>query len=92
MIEELITSTDNEVRAATVRTASGKLLNRPLNFLYPLECSEVNEKPTESDEPVSNGKQDDTSKQKSRNEPAEKRPIRGAAIKAREKLNELLNT
>ena len=92
MIEELITSTDNEVRAATVRTASGKLLNRPLNFLYPLECSEVDEKPTESDEPVGNGKQDDTSKQKSRNEPAEKRPIRGAAIKAREKLNELLNT
>ena len=43
MIEELITSKDNEVRAATVRTASGKLLNRPLNFLYPLECSEVSE-------------------------------------------------
>ncbi|KAL9964746.1 hypothetical protein ACROYT_G028427 [Oculina patagonica] len=92
MIEELITSNDNEVRAATVRTASGKLLNRPLNFLYPLECSEVSEKPTESDEPVVDGKADETSKQKSTDETTEKRPIRRAAIKARQKLNEQLNT
>lgn len=92
MIEELITSNDNEVRAATVRTASGKLLNRPLNFLYPLECSEVNEKPTESDEPVVDEQADETSKQKSTDETTEKRPIRRAAIKARQKLNELLNT
>ena len=46
-IEALITSQDEEVRAATVRTSSGKLLNRALNFLYPLECSELSgEKPT----------------------------------------------
>ena len=93
MIEELIPSKDDAVRAATVRTASGKLLNRPLNFLYPLECSEVSEKPTESDEPVgNNGNQDDTSKQKSGNEPAEKRTTRRAAIEARRKLNNQMNT
>ena len=40
-LEALITSQDKEVRAAKVRASSGKLLNRALNFLYPLECSEL---------------------------------------------------
>ena len=40
-VEALITSQDEEVRAATVRTSSGKLLNRALNFL-----SLVEKKPT----------------------------------------------
>jgi hypothetical protein len=34
IIEKLITSKDGEVLAATVGTASGKVLNRALNFLY----------------------------------------------------------
>ena len=93
MIEEIIMSKDDEVRGAAVRTASGKLLNRPLNFLCPLECGQVNEKSDESTEPgSSSGEQNDVPKRKSDDEPAEKRPIRRAAVEARRKLNKLLNT
>ena len=82
-----------EVRGAVVRTASGKLLNRPLNFLCPLECAQVNEKSDESTEPGSSSReQDDVPKRKSDDERAEKRPIRRAAAEARRKLNKLLNT
>ena len=93
MIEELIMSKDGEVRGAAVQTASGKLLNRPLNFLCPLVCAQVNENSDESIEPgSSSGEQDDVPKRKSDDKPAEKRPIRRAAIEARRKLNKLLNT
>ncbi|XP_073249615.1 uncharacterized protein [Porites lutea] len=93
MIEEIITSKDNEVRAATIRTATGKLLNRPLNFLCPLECAEVKQESNECTEPRSSSEeQHDVPKQKSGIEPAEKRPLRRAAAEARRKLNRLLNT
>ena len=93
MIEELLTSKDSEVRAATVRTASGKLLNRALSFLYPLECSEGRDKPANPEERVlDSGKQDDAENQKSECEHIAKRPIHAAAIEARRKLNKLLNT
>ena len=93
MMEEIIMSKDDEVRGAAVRTASGKLLNQPLNFLCPLECGQVNEKSDESTEPgSSSGEQNDVPKRKSDDEPAEKRPIRRAAVEARRKLNKLLNT
>ncbi|XP_068689201.1 uncharacterized protein [Montipora foliosa] len=93
MIEEIITSKDNEVRAATIRTATGKLLNRPLNFLCPLECAEVKQESNECTEPRnSSEEQHDVPKQKSGIEPAEKRPLRRAAAEARRKLNRLLNT
>ena len=92
MIEEIIMSKDDEVRGAAVRTASGKLLNRPLNFLCPLECAQVNEKSNESNEPgSSSGEQDNVPKCKSDDQPAETRPIRRAAAEARRKLNKLLN-
>ncbi|XP_044180058.1 uncharacterized protein LOC114970531 [Acropora millepora] len=93
MIEEIITSKDNEVRAATIRTATGKLLNRPLNFLCPLECAEVKQEFNECTVPRSSSEeQHDVPKQKSGIEPAEKRPLRRAAAEARRKLNRLLNT
>ena len=61
IIEELTTSSDGEVRAATVRT----MLNRTLNFLYPLECSVSGDKPTKLEETVvDNETQDEPSKQK----------------------------
>ena len=50
-LEELVMSKDGKVRGAAFRTASGKLLNQPLNFLCPLECAQVNEKSDESTEP-----------------------------------------
>ena len=94
MIEEIITSKDNEVRAATIRTATGKLLNRPLNFLCPLECAEQKqESANECTVPRSSSEeQHDVPKQKSGIEPAEKRPLRRAAAEARRKLNRVLNT
>lgn len=67
MIEKLITSKDGEVLAATVRTVSGKLLNRALNFLYPLECSELSDK-LAKETVADKEKQDDPNKQKSRQE------------------------
>ena len=93
MIEEIITSKDNKVRAATIRTATGKLLNRPLNFPSPLECAEVQQESDECTKPSSSSEeQPDVPKQKSGIEPAEKRPLRRAAAEARRKLNRLLNT
>ena len=49
-IEARITSQDKEVQAATIRTSSGKVLNRELNFLYPLKCSELSGEKTNPDE------------------------------------------
>ena len=86
MIEELMTSSEGEVRAATVRTSSGKMLNRALKFLYPLEYSVSGDKPTKLEETVV----DNVSKQKP--DLVEKRPIRRAAIQGRKFLNDLLNT
>lgn len=54
MIEEFILSKDDVVRVVIVRIVFGKLLNRLLNFLYFLECSEVSEKLIEFDEFVGN--------------------------------------
>lgn len=39
-----ITSSEGEVRAATVQTTLGKMFNRALNFLYPSECSVLSTK------------------------------------------------
>ena len=40
VVEERISNTDGEIRAATFRTASEKLVNSTLIFLYPLQCAE----------------------------------------------------
>ena len=37
-ITELISSNDGKIRAAKVLLPTKKVLNRPLNLLYPLEC------------------------------------------------------
>ena len=89
VVEELISSTDGEIRAATVRTASGKLLNRTLNFLYPLECAEQRETPVQPSR--SEDDQYDASHQRTGQKLPTERPIRKAAIKARQALNKLLN-
>ena len=38
-VTEVIRSLENNVRAAMIKTSSGKVLNRPLKLLYPIECS-----------------------------------------------------
>ena len=89
MIEDIITSKDNEVRAATIRTATGKLLNRPLNFLCPLECAEVKQESNECTVPRSSSEeQHDVPKQRSGIEPAEKRPLRRVQPKQEESLTD----
>ena len=88
-MEELISSTDGEIRAATVRTGSGKLLNRTLNFLYPLECAEQRETPVQPSR--SEDDQYDASHQRTGQTLLTECPIRKAAIQARQALNKLLN-
>ena len=89
IVEELISSTDREVRAATVRTVSGKLLNCMLNFLFPLECAEQSETPVQPSR--SEGDQPYASHKRSGQKLANERQIRKVAVKAREALNKLLN-
>ena len=87
-IEALITSQEKEVRAATGRTSSGKLLNRALNFLYPLECSELSEDKTNPDETNDHKEsKDDSHNQENRQRTANERPIRQAAIETRKTLH-----
>ena len=42
-ITELISSGDGKIRAAKVLLPTKKVLKRPLNLLYPLECGSVQE-------------------------------------------------
>jgi len=88
LVEELISSTDGEIGAATVRTASGKFLNRTLNFLFPLECAEQRETPVQQSR--SEVDQYGASHQRSGQRLWNERPIRWATVKARQALNKLL--
>lgn len=47
-ISSLKTSKDGCIRSAKVSLASGNVLTRPLNMLYPLECSEIENRVIES--------------------------------------------
>ena len=40
-VTDLYYSWDDEVRSATVRLPNGKVLNRALNFLFPMECPTI---------------------------------------------------
>ena len=69
VIENLIRSTDGEIRAADIRTANGKT-NRPISKLYPLQMTEPASVPVEiSSCPA--------------NVPTRSRPVRKCAIKAK---------
>uniref|UniRef100_A0A1I7VRD7 DUF5641 domain-containing protein n=1 Tax=Loa loa TaxID=7209 RepID=A0A1I7VRD7_LOALO len=54
-IETLKLDSDGNIRNATVKTSSGKLLNRPINLLYPMEVNEE-----ESDEVRTTKSKDET--------------------------------
>ena len=41
LIQELIYSHDGNIRGAKVRSATGNVLTRPINLLYPFECADV---------------------------------------------------
>ena len=42
-IIELMTSYDEQVRAAKIQLASKRVISRPLNLLYPIECTNETE-------------------------------------------------
>ena len=43
MIEALIKSDDNQVRTVKLRLSSQRIICRPLNLIYPLECTQLSE-------------------------------------------------
>ena len=67
IVENLIRSTDGEIRAADIRTANGKT-NRPISKLYPLQMTEPANAPAEFLSCPANV-------------PARSRPVRKCAIK-----------
>ena len=75
-IEGLVTSADNSVRSAKVRTSTGRILGRPLCLLYPIETSSA-----ETSDCECSKANDFTS---TRAERVTSRPKRIAAIKARD--------
>ena len=83
-ITELISSNDGKIRAAKVLLLTKKVLNRPLNLLYPWECdsgretemTQEGEKLKEIEEITSNTLP----------------PTRAAAIRAREQIPQLVSS
>lgn len=73
-----VLSHDNNVRSVKVKLASGRVLNRPLNLLYPLECSHQEHEET---------KPNTSSYEKNSYEVL--RPVRQAAIRAKNKIKSI---
>ena len=85
VIEELITGKDGLVRAANIRTSTGRT-NRPIVKLYPLEV-------TSSEAPATNSKNDAKIPMEDTVTPEqEKRPQRRAAHKAKSQMMEWIQT
>ena len=88
-IMELITSQDGEIRAAKVLLTTKNIVNRPLNLLYPLECSidekTVDKSNTEKDQGHQTT-QDAPTDITPQPEPTRQRLTRKAAFNARDKI------
>ena len=83
-ITELISSNDGKIRAAKVLLLTRKLLNRPLNLLYPLEC--------DSGRDIEMTKDGEQLKEIEEITSNTLRPTRVAAIRAREEMQKLLSS
>ena len=81
IVTKLTKSRDGESRAATVRLPSKGTLNRPLNLLYPLECSDSDHEEIQNSNSESTVSEDTI---------GNSRPIRRAALKARSWLQKTL--
>ena len=80
-ITELISSRDQHVRSAKVLLPSKKIIGRPLNLLYPIECSEkeeVEDKQKRKDPAVTDAGE-------------RSQPRRLAAVRARRQIQHQLN-
>jgi hypothetical protein len=90
LIEELIRSKDGQVRAAKLRLRRGKVLQRALNQLYPLECRGQVEKPRQVRDSTSIQPSPDSAPVPLAQDSAvmqfSGRPVRLAARKAREAI------
>ena len=47
-IHELVTSRDGQTRSAKIQLPNNKIVGRPLNLLYPVECSHEGENGVET--------------------------------------------
>ena len=83
-ITELISSSDGKFRAAKVLLPTKKVLKRPLNLLYPLECGSVQEIEATQDGEQLEETVEDTS--------ITLRPTRAAATRARKQMQRLLSS
>ena len=83
-ITELISSNDGKIRPAKVLLLTKKVLNRPLNLLYPLECDSGREI-----EMTQDGEQLKEIEEITSNTLP---PTRAAAIRAREQMQKLLSS
>ena len=83
-ITELISSNDGKIQAPKVLLPTKKVLNRPLNLLYPLECDSGREM-----EMTQDGEQLKETEEITSNT---LRPTRAAAIRAREHMQKLLSS
>ena len=86
-VTDLHYSSDDEVRSATVRLPNGKVLNRALNFLFPMECPTIQN--TES-EPAADREPQEPAETRNWKNPNEStpRPVRRTAQTSRDKLQE----
>ena len=83
-ITELISSNDGKIRGAKVLLPTTKVLNRPLNLLYPLECDSGRKIEMTQDGEQLKGTEEIISNTL--------RPTRGTAIRAREQMQKLLSS
>ncbi|XP_052809626.1 uncharacterized protein LOC128238092 [Mya arenaria] len=81
-VQELVHSRDNEIRSAKVQLSSKKVLGRPLNSLYPVECNDIFKQTPGTDRPPE--QRDKITKQ------CTKRPVRLAAEAAKRKIKTLV--
>ena len=82
-ITELTRSTDHQIRSAKVLLPSKKMIGRPLNLLYPIECSEEGSGKTEDEQKTTDTPVPDVGRRC--------QPTRLAAVRAVQRIQQQLN-
>ena len=71
------------MRSAKVLLPSKKIIGRPLNLLYPIECSGKEQGPKKANQKLSDNQEDDTT--------GRRQPTRQAAMRALHRIKQQLN-